>query len=176
MYVSSRGVRFKHKSFTAIIKAPEFDATIFNATTRKYTSVPYSVWMKRYGSRGSRTMKPLDRAKKIVGFNTRVYRCPTRNRDMIKELWMTEELKLPEQLTTFMSNVMNVPQAKGLPLKIIVFRKGQVPLVEWEVVACKKAPVSDTQFAVPANFKKVESEMDLLMKDEESSGMADLLR
>lgn len=176
LYISDRGVRFKYKTFTAVLKSPQFDATIFSDTTRKYTTIPYELWRKRYGSRNRRLFKPVNKKGKVAGLNARVFQSPTHNRGELKEFWMTGDLKVPEQLTLFVSEILDVPPSSGLPLRILLLRRGQVPIVNWDVVSCKRQVIGDDKFTVPRGFKKVSSEMELFMKEEESDGMADLLR
>lgn len=71
LYISDRGVRFKYKTFTAVLKSPQFDATIFSTVTRKYTTIPYEVWRKRYGSRNRRVFQPVNKKRK-----GRRFECP----------------------------------------------------------------------------------------------------
>lgn len=176
LYISDRGVRFKYKTFTAVLKSPQFDATIFSTVTRKYTTIPYEVWRKRYGSRNRRVFQPVNKKGKVAGLNARVFQSPTHNRGELKEFWMTGDLKVPEQLTLFVSEILNVPPSSGLPLKILLLRRGQIPIVNWDVITCKRQVIGDDIFTVPKGFKKVSSEMELFMKEEESDGMADLLQ
>lgn len=176
MYISSGGVRFKHKSFTAVLEAPEFDAVVFNSSTRKYTRMPYETWMKRYGSLGRRKFTQVGKPVKVAGFTTQRYRMPTRNPEFMKEFWMSRDLKFSPKISTFVSKVLNVPEDKGLPMKISSLRRGYSPIVDWEVVSHKREVFPKKLFAVPAGYQRVESEMELLIKDSDTEGMADLLR
>ena len=54
-------------------------------------------------------------------------------------------------------------------LKILLLEAGQIPIVNWDVITCKRQVIGDDIFTVPKGFsKKVSSEMELFMKEEES--------
>ncbi len=176
MYLSPTGVRFNHKSFTAVLKAPDFDAVVLNTSTKKYTRMPYETWMKRYGSTNRRSFARVGKPATLAGFKTFRYQAPSRKPGYKREFWMTTDLVIPDKVTAFVSKVMNVPEGSGLPLKIASIRSGTTPLVEWQVVSYKRQTLPEKMFTVPAGYKKVESEMELLIQDSAADGMADLLR
>ena len=176
MYLSSRGVRFKYKTFAAILAAPKFDATIFNTTTKKFSVMPHEVWVKRYGSSSPRNIKSIGKISKMVGFKARAYRTKTRNGDIERDFWMTDETGIRGPIADFLAKVLNVPREKGIPLKITVRRKGKLPEVEWEVFDYQRVNIPESRFRIPKDYEKVESEMQLLIDDDKVDGMADLLK
>jgi hypothetical protein len=175
-----------------ITKAPDWKAYVFNENTRNFVELPYDEWQRRFvigqtnklvdeHGRFRLTSRNTGKTEKICKFKAYEY-VVERKADLkhgiptekLTELWIASDIKAPPQITQIFCSRLNVPAAKGIPLKAIHRTNGRmVPVLETLDVQKKGLP--DSLFEPMKNYKRVKDEMGLMMDESAEDMVNDLL-
>lgn len=158
------------KLMSAILTAPKFDATFFNESTKKYVLIPRADWAKRYAPGKKDLNGPLP-GEKIAGFETKKYTWLTKNRHKVMELWVTKDLPLSAPLQEFVTSTIGIPNNIGMPLKMVSKFDDRPSRIDMETRIIKKSKIPKTAFELPKGYKKVKSEMELLLGGDDEGGI-----
>jgi len=158
------------KLMSAILVAPKFDATFFNEGTRKYVLIPHADWSKRYAP-GKKAIKGPFPGEIIAGFKTSKYTWPTKNPHKSVELWATKDLPMSGPLQEFVSSTIGIPPSVGMPLKMVTKFDDRPARIDMLTKSIKKAKLPKSTFELPKGFKKVKSEMELLLGGDDEGGI-----
>lgn len=175
-----------------ITKAPEWNAYVFNENTKNFVILPYGEWQKKLiVSQGSKFRDPRGQLKlesrstgksaKICNFRAQEYLVDRKGdpklgipTQRMTEIWIASEIKAPPQITQVFCSQLNVPSAKGIPLKAIHRQNGRmVPVLETLTVQKKALPAS--LFEPMKDYKKVKDEVGLMMDESTEDMVNDLL-
>ena len=176
-----------------IMKAPDWNAYIFNENTKNYVELPYKEWQKKLiVSQGNklRDMRghlrleshSTGRTIKICKFRAQEYFVDRKGDAKLgipplrmTELWIASDIKAPPQITEVFCSQLSVPAAKGIPLKAIHRNNGgkMVPVLETLEVQRKALPVQN--FEPLKNYKRVKDEVGLMMDESTEDMVNDLL-
>lgn len=177
VWISPEGIKISSQLVSAIVKAPKYNAVLFNERTKRYFDVPYEDWSGRYKQNKRSINGPLASAK-IAGLNSKKYVCPPgkKNRHKTQEIWTTADLAISRQLTDFVLHNFGLPAGLGLPLKVVSVYDNKTSRVDMDTVSVKKTSISPSVFQIPKGFKKVDNEMELLLNTDSSDELDSFLR
>lgn len=176
-----------------IMKAPEWNAYIFNENTKNFVELPYKEWQKKLiisqgnklrDQRGQLRLEShsTGRTTKICKFRAQEYTVDRKGDAKLgipplrmTELWIASDIKAPQQITEVFCSQLSVPAAKGIPLKAIHRNNGgrMVPVLETLDVQRKAIPAQN--FEPLKNYKKVKDEVGLMMDESTEDMVNDLL-
>ncbi len=173
--VTERNLVLTSKLMSAILASPKFDAVFFNETTKKFVILPHNDWAKRYAS-GKKEIEGPFPGEKIAGLNTRKFTWRTKNRHKTMELWVTKELPLSTPLQEFVSTTIGIPTSIGMPLRMVTKFDDRPAKIDMDTKSIKKTKFPLSTFELPKGFKKVKSEMELLLGGEEENGIDEFIK
>lgn len=170
MYISDQAIRLKAKFLTLIIRAPKFSAIVFNDKNKRYVDLPYTQWSKRVKS-SNLAIKKTASGEKIAGLQTVQYLRDTGKPHKKQKIWVSNQIPISRQLTDFVLNTLGLPTGLGLPVRMVsIYTDGRADKTELNTISCKNSKLPANIFDLPAGYKKVKYEMELLV-DQGTDGM-----
>jgi hypothetical protein len=175
-----------------IMKAPDWSAYVFNENTKNYVQLPYKEWQKKLvmtqgnkirDQRGQIKLESHRSGKiaKICKFRAQEYvverkgdaklGIPTQR---MTELWIASDIKAPPQVTEVFCSQLNVPAAKGIPLKAFHRTNGRLVSV-LETLDVQKKALPASLFEPLKGYKRVKDEVGLMMDESTEDMVNDLL-
>jgi hypothetical protein len=192
--ITSKALRMKvgKLGLIVIMKAPDWNAYVFNENTKNFVELSYKDWQKKLvGSQSSRLRDPrgqiklesrkTGRSTKICKFKAQEYYVDRKGDPKLgipnlrmTELWIASEIKAPPQVTEIFCSQLNVPAAKGIPLKALHRNNGRMVSV-LETLDVQKRPVPIAHFEPMKNYRRVKDEVGLMMDESTEDMVNDLL-
>jgi hypothetical protein len=162
--ITQDGVRIKLKSLTAFVNAPKFDATIFDTSSKKYVELSYKQWTSKYKSAEPLPITALGRSEVIGGLKSTAFRVPSKK--VVKQVWFTDDIPVSDDMCAFISTTMHLPGGHGLPVRMETFRPGGAKRTVFDTLKVTRSTNLDPKiFQRPDGFKKVDSEYQLFLKE-----------
>jgi hypothetical protein len=177
---------------TVIMKAPDWNAYVFNENTKNFVELPYKVWQEKFvlgqesrlrGLKGHLKLEShtTGRTAKICKFKAQEY-CVDRKGDpkqgtptqRVTELWIASDIKAPPEITEVFCSQLNVPAAKGIPLRAFHRTNGRMVSV-LETLDVQKKTLPASYFEPLKNYRRVKDEVGLMMDDSTEDMVNDLL-
>lgn len=192
MKVSKDGIRIDSKKLgiTIVSHAPNWSVIAFNEHSKSFYEATLEDWKKRVSSRsgikqGKQEIKQTGTAK-IKGQNVRVYRWIDERTKSLKrpdkivvtDLYAMQSKLVPKQAAAVISSASDLPPDFGLPMRITRSQKGKETATILDTLNCKEGLIAKADFYQPKGFKRVSSEVALLMDgaDDEMDGLMDGLK
>lgn len=180
---------------TLVTKAPKWNVVMYNAKTKVYFLSPLNEWKGAQSSlkQSAKTRQAYSRAttsliekppKKIkdeviLGHKTSLYLTDNLVTTGLKkvEFSITPDIEAPQQLQTVFGKIYGVglTKLKGLPLKVSYIDENgkRSPVFETRKIDKKEIPLSEFDF--PNNYKRVDSEIAVLMDEKGREAMASIM-
>lgn len=191
--VSKDGIRIDSKKLGLVIvsHAPSWSVIAFNEKTKAYYEATQEEWRKRLASRTS--SKQANRMKqdikqtgtsKVAGQNTKIYRWSDfytkgggskKLNPTITDFYASQSSLIPKQAAGVLASSSDLPAEFGLPLKITREEKGTKKLTLLNTTKCVESPLDKTIFFQPKGFKRVSSEVALIMDTGDDDEMDSLM-
>jgi hypothetical protein len=185
MKVSKDGIRIDSKKLgiTIVSHAPGWSVIAFNERSKSYYEATHEEWKKRVASRagmkhGKQEIK-LTGTAKIEGQKVKVYRwVDDRTRSGRKKtnpvvtcMYAMQSLLVPKEAAAVIASASDLPPDFGLPMRITKLQQGakKASLV-LDTLKCKEGAIAKTVFLQPKGFKRVSSEVALLMEGDDDVG------
>ncbi len=178
--VSKDGIRIDSKKLgiTIVSHAPEWSVVAFNEHSKSYYEATLEEWKKRVASRtGGRQNVKQDIKQtgkgKIKGQEVKIYRWTDvrtrhgkkRGEPTITDLYAMQSDLVPRQAAAVIASASDLPPDFGLPMKITRMQKSEPkPKTVLDTLKCSKGPIARSVFFQPKGFKRVSSEVALLME------------
>jgi len=179
--VGPSGFKCAVRGLTVIGRTPFTDITIWNKENKSFAKIPMKRFMKLWAKEPDKkrpghnvTLKKTG-SESIAGFQTEKFVCEIRSdRGELKKMedvWTTTELKAPPALVEMLSVLMGTPKGTALPLRVIdvgVWRNRK--LVVADTLSSKRVEIDWSKHVPPKDYKKVASELELVMGSDDTSG------
>lgn len=184
-YITANAVRMKFEKLglLMIIKAPKWNALVYNDSNKNYVDLPYEHWKTKFLLRSKKvaskteSMLPEKTGKTELIQGIKAYQVlvkKKRSKDdkpvLVAEVWIAQDVKAPPQFLSMMTNLIDIPIASGTPLRVFQLNNNSRQMVK--VMDCYKVnktsvPVSD--FEPLKNYHKVKDEMALMLDEGDES-------
>ncbi len=191
--VSKDGIRIDSKKLgiSIVSHSPDWSVIAFNERSKSYYEATLEEWKKRVASRTAGRGKVKQDIKqtgkgKLQGQDVKVYRwTDDRSRSgkrktapVITDLYAMQSILVPKQAAAVIASASDLPPDFGLPMKITRVQNAQMkPKTVLDTLKCSKGMIAKSVFFQPKGFKRVSSEVALIMEgsdDEMDSLMGDL--
>ncbi len=188
MQVSKDGIRIDSKKLGIVIvsHAPDWSVIAFNERSKSYYEATLEQWKKRVASHsgikhGKQEIKQTGTAK-IQGQSVKVYRwIDNRTKGLkkpnpvITDLYAMQSILVPKQAAAVIASASDLPPDFGLPMRITRSQKGGKSATVLDTLNCKQSTIAKTVFFQPKGFKRVSSEVALIMEggDDEMNDLMD---
>jgi hypothetical protein len=185
MRVSKDGIRIDSKKLgiSIVSHAPGWSVILFNERSKSYYEATLEEWKKRVASRagmkhGKQEIK-LTGSAKIEGQKVKVYRWvddTTRSgrkkpNPVSTDLYAMQSLLVPKEAAAVLASASDLPPDFGLPMRItrsqLGMKKASMVL---DTLKCKEGAIAKTVFFQPKGFKRVSSEVALIMEGDDDMG------
>lgn len=178
--VSKDGIRIDSKKLgiTIVSHAPEWSVVAFNERSKSYYEATLEEWKKRVASRTGgmqnvkQDIKQTGRGK-IKGQDVKIYRWTDvrtrhgkkRGSPTITDLYAMQSDLVPKQAAAVIASASDLPPDFGLPMKITRMQKADTPpKTVLDTRKCSKGQIARSVFFQPKGFKRVSSEVALIME------------
>lgn len=167
--LSKRGVKVLGPEVRLIIPAPQFKISVFNDSTRQYYDASPESWMKKYGARPlKQTGKYIRKTGKgkVAGIEADIYALCIKEygkERILRLFWTTSKLRYPQRLQDILLALCGLPKGYGVPLKVVRIFPDRTQEAIVNTLFAKTVPLKSDTYTLPKNYKRVESELALLM-------------
>lgn len=197
VYLSNQGMAAMNKKMgcTLVTKAPEWNVVMFNDKTKVYFLSPLSEWKgaqsslknsaksRQAYSRATTSLieKPPKKLKdeNILGHKTSLYLTDNLVTTGLKkvEFSITPEIEAPDQLRQVFGKIYGVglTKLKGLPLKVSYIDENGKRSPVFETRKMDKKEIARKIFTHPSDYKRVDSEIAVLMDEKGREAMASIM-
>lgn len=196
VYLTSGGMAAVNEKLncTLVTRAPQWNVVMYNNKTKVYFMAPLSEWNgmsikgqsnnfnQTYGRAQSVLVeRPPKKIKdgKILGYKASEYLTDNLASTGLKkvEFWITPEIQAPSQLKHMFSKIYGVGLSKmtGLPLEVSYIDENgkRTPVFTTRKVAA--AQIRLQSFIFPSSYKRVDSEIAVLMDEKGREAMASIM-
>jgi hypothetical protein len=178
--ISPTDAKVKVKDYTLYVHFPKSKVDFANDKTKTYMSMSCDEWLRKFGHKRKPGMLHYNKGKHgTVGklaaqqyielgikdngktFNTR-------------EFWMSKDTKLSRPVEDLFSRILHLPAGIGFPLRLIR-NDGHAfsPVLYVDTIGMERKVIAQSNFSPPAGYKKVATEMDLIMGADAGAQAAD---
>lgn len=195
VYLSNSGMAAVNKKMgcTLVTKAPQWNVVMYNDKTRVYFLSPLSEW-KGASLKSAQTAKGKQQAYKamlvekkpkklkegtILGHKASQYLTDNLASTGLKkvEFWVTPDVQAPPELKQVFSKIYGVglSSMSGLPLKVSYIDENgkRTPVFTTIKIDAQQIPLAS--FTYPASYKRVDSEIAVLMDEKGREAMASIM-
>ncbi len=179
MYLTPAKVVLKSELFSIILRVKEDRIYIYNDKKKCYVDQPYSAWARRVG--GQLASNPhatltKSQATTICGWKCTQYRMEPKKGFVTDrcEFFVSPDSNLPATTLAAVAKFGDFPQGVGLPLRAVKISVHGKRINGLDTTKIERKPVPDSIFKLPAGYRKVEDEVEVLLADEDE-GMEGLL-
>lgn len=191
--VSKDGIRIDSKKLgiTIVSHAPDWSVIAFNEHSKSYYEATLEEWKKRVAARAAGRGKVKQDIKqtgkgKIQGQDVKIYRWTDdhtrggrkKTAPVITDLYAMQSLLVPKQAAAVIASASDLPPDFGLPMRITRVQNALgKPKTVLDTLKCSKGMIAKSVFFQPKGFKRVSSEVALIMEggdDEMDSLMGEL--
>ena len=195
VYLSSAGMAAVNKKMgcTLVTKAPQWNVVMYNDKTKVYFLSPLSEWKgasikasqgKTGKQQAYKAMLVEKKPKKlkdgtILGHKASQYLTDNLASTGLKkvEFWVTPDVQAPPELKQVFSKIYGVglSSMSGLPLKVSYIDENgkRTPVFETKKIDPQIIPLQS--FTYPASYKRVDSEIAVLMDEKGREAMASIM-
>lgn len=181
--IAPEGVQISASDVKFYMPAPNYDIAIYNTSTQSYYAAPLKEWLSKYGaSPFSKTGKYMQKGGtgKISGLNADQYfmmHGKGKQARKLREVWSTTSLGTDKRVAEILQHMCGLPEGSvdGVPLRIIRFTdRGREELFV-NTLSVKHLTTPKNAFKQPAGYKKVKSQLELMINYGKDSELKDLL-
>ncbi|MBY0357751.1 MAG: hypothetical protein K2W82_07100 [Candidatus Obscuribacterales bacterium] len=179
---------------TLVNKAPQWNVIMYNDRTKVYFMSSLAEWggsalknesahaKQKYGhAQGVLVEKPPKKIKdgKILGYKVSQYLTDNLASSGLKkvEFWITPDIQPPQQLKDMLSKIYGVGMSKmsGLPLKVSYIDENGKRTPVFNTLKVTPAQIQLQSFAYPSSYKRVDTEIAVLMDEKGREAMASIM-
>lgn len=171
--ISPKGVRIKLKTLVAVLAAPKFDAIIYDTSSKKYIFLSHSDWTRKYETKDHRKAIETNRTTKVAGMNSRCYQIAGKS---TKDVWFSTDVPISDDMSVFVGNILRVPSGHGMPLRMEVTKSQGARVKIFDTLKVSSAKIDPKIFQAPTGYKKVDSELQLFVKEDSLKDMGGFLQ
>lgn len=177
-------VKFDKLGLVMIIKAPKWNALVYNESNKNYVDLPYEHWKAKFLLRGKRVadksvvLTPVKTGKKQSILGVPCYQVIVKRKDaksknevVMAEAWIAKDIQAPPQFNSMMKTMLDIPIDSGTPMR--VFQMGKTSNKMVMVMDCYKAAkteVKASDFVPLTGYKKVKDEMAMMLDESDDAG------
>ncbi len=192
-YITPDAVRMKFDKLglLMLIKAPKWNALVYNDSNKNYVDLPYDHWKAKFLLRGKKVadkavvMTPLKTGKMQTIQGVKCYQVIVKKKDpkskqteIVAETWIAKDIKTPPQFNSMMKTMLDIPVDVGTPLRVLQMAKTSNKMtVVMDCYKANKVDVKVSEFMPLKGYKKVKDEMAMMLDegDEPAAGAEDPL-
>jgi hypothetical protein len=180
LYVTSEGFALvmKETGATFVSHAPDWRMVMYNDTTHVYYTEPLSNFsLTQDGQQAAKHTTQTARAEgtgTIAGLPVTKYLVTTTSEEYgtkDSQVWATTRIVAPEQLKRTFRKVFSIEMGtgvgfKGWPVKVTSTTRSGNPCIVYETLSAKQQMIHTGSFNYPASYRRVDSEMAVLLDEE----------
>lgn len=181
--IAPQAVNISADDVKMFMVAPDYKVSIYNTTSHEYYQAPAKEWMKKYGAH------PFSQTGKYItkGISGKVGSIPANQYFMMhgekekaqkqREIWTTEAIDTNPNVKEALRHMCGLPEGSvtGVPLRVVRLIGRDHKEVLLNTSAVKRIPAPKNAFLEPTGYKKVKSEVQLMMNYGKNSDLKDLL-
>lgn len=146
----------------------------YNTNTKEYFSGPADLWIKKYVTLPKeKFVEETKRTQPIAGMTANLFylsRKESRGIHHLREIWATEKIAVPEDICRVMWGMCGLHSAPGVPMRVTRLLGRNKTETLLDTIEVTKASFADKDFARPKGFKRVKSELELLLHASSEEG------
>ncbi len=182
VFIGAEGICLSADDVKMFLPAPKYEISVYNSTSKQYYHAPLDTWLSRYGALPfSKTHKYMSKA-----FTGKIAGIPAQQAFMmqgegnkavkLREIWSTDAVEATEKVQHILQHMCGVPEGSvsGIPLRVIRLEAGGKREVLLNTMVAKKIPTPKDAFKQPTGYKKVNSELTLLLRYGKKNALNDL--
>lgn len=188
IHVSKDGIRINSKKLGIVIvsHAPSWSVVAFNERSKSYYEATFDEWKKRVAARSGMKHGKQEIVQtgmtKICGQKAKIYRWTDwysrggrkKINPLVTDLYAMQSVLVPKQAAAVIASASDLPADFGLPMRIARSQKGMKSATVLDTLKCKETAIEKTMFVQPKGFKRVTSEVALIMESGDDE-MGDLM-
>lgn len=197
LYFSHEGMRLAQKKMgiTIVAKAPDWKLTMFNDHSKTYFQTTYQDWKQR-SAKGQSFVSSFQRTHKFRNINpvkgaagniagmaaTQYFVGPKNAHEWQSKptpgwmlCWLSNDITVPQQMTDILTSQFGLPTMHGVPLKVERIDDHGRMVTDLNTEASQVQNLTASNFTYPANYKRVQEDIEVLVPDDTSQTAADLL-
>jgi len=181
--IAPQGVNIAADDVKLFMIAPDYKVSIYNSSSHEYFQAPAKEWMKKYGAHPfSQTGKYITKGitGKIDSLAANQYFMMHGAKEKAqkqREIWTTEVIEADPNVKAALRHMCGLPEGSvtGVPLRVIRLLGGGHKEVMLNTTTVKRIPVPKNAFLEPTGYKKVKSEVQLMMNYGKNSDLKNFL-
>lgn len=149
----------------------------YNTNTKEYFSGPVDDWIKKYVTLPKeKFVEPTKTTLSIGGMTAQLFYLSRNEADGVhhlREIWASQKIEVPADLCKVMWAMCGLTPAPGVPMRVKRLLGRDKSELLLDTIQVNKATFEAKDFTRPKGFKRVKSELELLLhasKDEGSLG------
>lgn len=189
LYFSHDGMRLAQKKMgiTIVAKSPDWKLTMYNDKAKTFYQTTYEE-LKQRSAKGQGLMSSFQRTNKlrgvaprkgttgnIAGMTATEYFLGPQGQPGSMICWVSTDITVPPQLTTILTSQFNLPQLKGVPLRVERVDDHGRKVTDLNTQASQLQNLAASNFTYPPNYRRVQEDIEVLVPDDTSQTAADLL-
>lgn len=152
----------------------------YNTNTKEYFSGPADLWIKKYVTLPKeKFVEPTKRSEPIAGMSANLFYLSRKERNGIhhlREIWATQKITVPEDMCKVMWGMCGLHSAPGVPMRVTRLLGRDKTETLLDTIEVTKTSFVEKDFARPKGFKRVKSELELLLHaSSEEGSIGDML-
>lgn len=179
--VSGKGVKVAGGARNGFVLDPDYVVSYFDDTSRQCFEAPYEELGRKYGVNKVspqlgkklpgylRYVEKTDKHRKIAGLNATLYLVRSIDSDKVrKEVWLTQDLKIPRKAGDFLCATVGLPPQAGVPVELTQLKdeRGKITRDKMlETLTAEQTTVSDAVYKKPAGYKRVKEELSFMLNN-----------
>lgn len=152
----------------------------YNVSTKEYFSSPVDNWIKKYATLPKeKFVEPTKKTLSIAGMTSQLFylsRNESEGVHHLREIWATQKIAVPSDLCRVMWAMCGLTPAPGVPMRVNRLLGRDKTELLLDTIQVSKANFEAKDFARPKGFKRVKSELELLLHSSSDGGsLSDML-
>jgi hypothetical protein len=180
--IGKEGIVISADDVKLFVPAPFKDVGIYNSSQKQYFIGPLKTWFGKYGALPfSKTHKYM--AKGVRGKIGNVeadqyFMMQGQGKDArkLREVWATDVIEAERPVKEILQHLCGLPEGSvdGVPLRVMRLEGGRKEVL-LNTLSVKRIPTPKGAFTQPSNYRRVQSEITLMLNYGKQSALKDLL-
>lgn len=188
---------FDRNSWVVAMKPPDWKVQFWNAHNKLFFVGDPGDWRPSVGV-STALFRPSDvsslrvvssRIEEFHGLTARKYQLATSAADGVAvnhawqallvtnaEYWVLDDKTIPKSATTILQRTYGLPVVAGIPLALQAKIKKGADRRELTFISKSNKPALVADFTVPAGYKRVKQQQDVVNDEDANAGLADFIR
>lgn len=177
--ISPSALKLTTKSVNILMKAPKYDAIIYNESSHKFVELTYDKWTNRYKRDPHNAVASATRTGKtqtIAGWKTEQYtRKMFHQHGDREEIWVSKDIAPQARFADVALTALRLPTGLGMPIRVQTFRGDKLLSTTVDTIGCRKVKIKDSDFALPKGYTRAKNEIEVLLDSSQSEDISDML-